>query len=130
MGCGICNPTTISLLPSPTPSLFVTSGINPLGGGILQPGQIVVTGSPSTMCTQPDGTTGPRRTVVWVQKPETWPVWIVASSSGAPVDNGAAGGCYQPQQLPDLVATAKKSWPWLLLLALALLWLWSESKRT
>ncbi len=117
MICGVCGTGTLTGFPV----LNLATDVNPLGGAPLASGQILVRGPSNTQCTQPDGTTGPRTTVVSPALRASWPAWITADASGRPVDTGTIpGGCWQGQQLPDLLATAGQFPWWLLLLIIAL----------
>lgn len=89
--------------------------VNPLTGEPLQPGQTLVTGPPYT---------GPRQTVVWLARPETWPRWIEMGPLGVPFDRGTiAGGTWDGrrgvQTLPDVTVTEPRRIPWIVVAVLA-----------
>jgi hypothetical protein len=86
---------------------YGANAVNPLSGTPLTANQALVFG--------PDYT-GPRKTVVNLTDPQSWPSWI-RSLDGQPHDDGSiAGGTWSgPQQLATLATTARRSWWWLIL---------------
>jgi hypothetical protein len=68
-----------------------------------QPGYVTVWGPPWT---------GPRKTIVRLSDPMSWPRWIAQDdATGQPVDDGTVtGGTWQggAQSLPDVVTTAQR----------------------
>lgn len=100
--------------PTATASLSLSGNgtvVNPLSGLPLRPGQALVIG--------PDYT-GPRKTVVNLMDPLSWPKWIT-SYNGEPRDDGSiAGGTWSgPQQLATVQVTARRGWLWLVVGILA-----------
>ncbi len=90
---------------------FTSPGVNPLDGQPLQAGQALVTGPAFT---------GPRVSVVWLDRRIPWPRWISADAQGYPEDLGTTtGGTWSggAQSLPPLTTTAMPSWVWLVALA-------------